>query len=231
MNLRSLLQDSNSNALKLDRTSLKNQATELLRERIISAHIPPGTKLVERELAQLLGISRMPVRDALMDLEREGLVVTKPGGRYVIKLTEDDIRHLYKVRLVLEKLAVELAVHHASPQNCAMLTNNLQDMRAAIAHNDLKAYILADLEAHKIIWRQACNPHLLKMLHSIIGPIFMFIASQTKLQENWHETLQLHEELATAICAGDEAAATHSIADQLDNSFQLSLQVFSNPRS
>jgi hypothetical protein len=64
------------------------------------------------------------------------------------------------------------------------------------------------------------------MLHSIIGPIFMFIASQTEFQSNWHETLQLHTALADAICAGEVAHAVQSIEEQLNNSLQLSLRVF-----
>jgi hypothetical protein len=64
------------------------------------------------------------------------------------------------------------------------------------------------------------------MLNSIVGPIFMFIASQTEFQSNWHETLQLHQELAAAICAGNVAGAVKSIEEQLANSYQLSVRAF-----
>ena len=86
MSLATLLRKSDNRELRLDRNSLKEQSTELLRSYIISGRIPPGTKLAERELADLLGVSRMPARDALMDLEREGLVVSRPNGRYVIRI-------------------------------------------------------------------------------------------------------------------------------------------------
>ncbi len=226
MSLTNLFSQTAPGMLKLDRNSLKDQSTELLREAIVSGRIPPGTKLVERELADLLGISRMPARDALMDLEREGLVVSKSNGRYVIELSKTDVQNLFQVRLELEQLAVTLAAQHASPLHCAALKANLQSMRTAIEQNERDVYVKSDLEAHELIWQQAHNPYLLKMLHSIVGPIFMFIASHTSSQSDWHETLQFHSDLAEAICAGDSAQAVQSITEQLENSLELSLRVF-----
>jgi DNA-binding GntR family transcriptional regulator len=226
MSLAGLLNKNGNRTLRLARNSLKDQSTELLRSYIISGRIPPGTKLAERELADLLGISRMPARDALMDLEREGLVVSRPNGRYVIELHSQDIEQLFEIRLVLERLAVSAAAANHSAQNCAALRANLDDMAAAIAANDRDGYVRADLEAHQLIWHQANNPYLLKMLNSIVGPIFMFISSQPDFQTNWHETHQMHQELADAICAGDAAQAVRSIEAQMQNSVDLSYRVF-----
>lgn len=227
MTLANLLKQNDSRDLRLDRNSLKDQSTELLRNYIISGRIPPGTKLAERELADLLGVSRMPARDALMDLEREGLVVSRPNGRYVIELHSQDIEQLFEIRLVLERLAVSAAAANHSEQNCAALRANLVTMAEAIARNDRDGYVHADLEAHQLIWHQANNPYLLKMLNSIVGPIFMFISSQPDFQTNWQETYQMHLELADAICAGDAPQAVRSIESQMDNSVTLSHRVFS----
>jgi DNA-binding GntR family transcriptional regulator len=226
MSLASLLGQNDNQELRLDRNSLKDQSTELLRSYIISGRIPPGTKLAERELAELLGVSRMPARDALMVLEREGLVVSRPNGRYVIELHAKDIEQLFEIRLLLERLAVRLAATNHSPHNCAALRANLEKMADTIARNDRDGYVRADLEAHQLIWHQAENPHLLKMLNSIVGPIFMFISSQTDFQTNWQETYRMHQELADAICAGDVEQAVRSIEAQMQNSMGLSYRVF-----
>jgi DNA-binding GntR family transcriptional regulator len=226
MTLATLLNHSQSPGLRLDRNSLKDQSTELLRSHIISGRIPPGTKLAERELADLLGISRMPARDALMDLEREGLVVSRPNGRYVIELNREDVEQLFQVRLVLERMAVSEAAANHTPENCAALQANLARMADAIAREDRDAYVRSDLEAHQLIWQQANNPYLLKLLGSIVGPIFMFIASHTEFQPKWQETHQMHEDLADAICAGDAARAVCSIEAQMENSVQLSHRIF-----
>ena len=158
MSLATLFKQSDNRKVRLDRNSLKDQSTELLRAYITSGRIPPGTKLAERELADLLGVSRMPARDALMDLEREGLVVSRPNGRYVIELHSQDIEQLFEIRLVLERLAVSAAAAHHSEENCAALRANLAEMAAAIARNDRDGYVRADLEAHQLIWHQANNP-------------------------------------------------------------------------
>lgn len=230
MSLAKFLNHPGREPLRIDRNSLKTQSTDLLRSQIISGRIPQGTRLVEQELADLLGISRMPARDALVNLEHEGLVVSKPHGRYVIQLDKRDVEQLFQVRLVLERLAVAQAAQQRSPAADAALQVNLQEMRKAVAQNDQDAYAQSDLEAHQIIWQQANNPYLLKMLNSIIGPIFMFIASHTEFQMNWHETLQLHEELADALIAGDSTQAMQSIEVQLQQSLQLSLRVFERIR-
>jgi DNA-binding GntR family transcriptional regulator len=231
MSLASLLTENEHRDLRLDRNSLKDQSTELLRSYIISGRIPPGTKLAERELADLLGVSRMPARDALMDLEREGLVVSRPNGRYVIELNARDIDQLFEMRLVLERLAVSAAAANHAPQNCAALHANLAEMAAAIARNDRDAYVRSDLEAHQLIWHQANNPYLLKMLNSIVGPIFMFISRHTNFQTDWQETQQMHQDLADAICAGDAERAVQSIEAQMQNSVHLSYRVFAEQQS
>lgn len=226
MTLNSLLNRPGRNTPHLERSSLKVQSTDLLREQIISGRIPQGTRIVEQELADLLGVSRMPARDALVDLEHEGLIVNKPNGRYVIELGKEDIQNLFQVRLTLERLAVGQAARQRSPEDNLALQANLQRMHDAIEQNDRDAYVKSDLEAHQLIWLQTGNQYLLRMLNSIIGPIFMFMASQTDYQFNWSETLQMHQELMDAICAGDIDRAVQSIDEQLHYSLRLSLQVF-----
>ena len=208
----------------LVRKSLKDQATELLRDYIVGGSTPPGTKLVEREVAELLGISRAPVRDALMELEKEGLIVTKSSGRHVIELTEQDVRELYQVRLVLERLAAELAAQNTGPENRTALTAKLEAMRAAVAQGDRAKHVAADVEMHWLVWRQADNKHLLRMLSSMIGPVFMFVANNASAFD-WQETLALHEDLTEAVNCGDPVAAAKSIERHLDNALQRSLQV------
>ena len=112
------LQDSR---VSLDRTLLKDRAAETLREFISGGRIPEGTKLTEREVSRLLGISRAPARDALMALEAEGLVVTRPSGRYVIELGAEDVRDIHALRATLERMAVGLAAANAAPEGIADL--------------------------------------------------------------------------------------------------------------
>ena len=211
--------------LKLERNSLRAQAKELLRDHIIGGQIPPGTKLVERAVADLLGISRAPARDALIELEKEGLIVTKSNGRHVIDPTELDIRELHQVRIVLETLAVELAAHNCSADNAARLNQNLEKMRHAIVTRSRSLFTESDVETHWLVWQQANNKHLLSVLKTMIGPIFMFVARHAD-HFDWNETLKLHEELVDCINIGDAVQAKQSIERHLDNSLQRALKAF-----
>lgn len=210
----------------VERTSLKDQTTDLLREMIVSGKIKPGSRVTERDVADWLNISRMPAREALMALERQGLIETKSGGRFVIELDEQDIRHLYQLRISLEKLAVELTIGNISQANLDILEAKLAEMRLAIAVGDVPKYTASDLDMHQLIWQQAGNPYLFAMLSSMIGPIFMFIASQARMIEDWHESLRLHEQLVGMIAAKDLPAAIQSIELHIRHSLDLSLTAF-----
>jgi DNA-binding GntR family transcriptional regulator len=214
----------------IERGLLKNQAVDRLRDAITGGRILPGTKLVERELAALLGISRMPVHEALVELEKEGLVVSRPDARYVIELTEKDIVQLYQVRLALERLAVTLAAQNINASNRAALNALLDSMRSAVATGDRAAYSRSDVETHRLIWQQSGNQHLQRTLNSMIGPVFMFVAVNAE-EYDWRETLRLHEELVVYVSAGDADAAVKSIERHLDNALHRSLRAFTQSAS
>jgi DNA-binding GntR family transcriptional regulator len=210
--------------VRLDRTNLKDRAADVLRDYIISGRIAAGTKIVERKVAEIMGISRAPARDALMQLEQEGLIVSRPDARYVIDLTERDIRELHQVRLALERLAVDLATQNTTPQNQAEQLAALRQMEDAVAQRDRAAFARADLNGHALVWRQAQNTHLEKNLRSMIGPIFMFMANAAE-HYDWYETLELHRDLVMCINSGDREAAIKSIERHMENSCQRSLGV------
>jgi DNA-binding GntR family transcriptional regulator len=212
--------------LQLDRSLLREQVANVLRDLIVSGRIAPGTKITERDVADLLKISRMPARDALMDLEHEGLIVTRPGGRYVIQLSEKEVRDLYQVRIALEKLAIAEAVKANSPDIQAALQSKLDKMAAAIRENDQDAYTSSDIELHQEIWQMSNNHYLIDMLTSITGPIFMFIATQTQFDDDWNETLELHQRLVGAICAQNLELALDSISEHMQRSVNLALLAF-----
>jgi len=204
---------------KLNRTNLMDLATDLLRKSIISGQNRPGTKLVERHVAQLLDISRAPARDALMQLEKEGLVVSKSDARYVIEFNEQDIAHLHQVRYVLEKLAVELVIDSLNEQGKKQLLDVLSKMEGAVASKDRMAYIESDVEIHRCIWKLSGNPHLRRTLDSMSGPLFMFVANNA-MRYGWEETLQLHQDLVHWLLDNDLDQTLASLDRHMENSLQ-----------
>ena len=159
-----------------------------------------------------------------MQLEGEGLIVSKPDARYVIRLTQQDINEMHQVRLVLEQLAAELAAQNTSPANQQRQLEVLHEMELAVVHSDHGAFARADLHGHALIWQQASNQHLEKSLHSMLGPIFMFMANAAEFYD-WQETLELHRDMVRWINAGDRQQARESIARHMENSRQRALGV------
>jgi DNA-binding GntR family transcriptional regulator len=146
----------------------------------------------------------------------------------VIELSQRDIEELYEVRLSLERLAVKLAAENTSPAHCAALSAKLEELREAIHARDRSRYIRSDLESHCLVWRQAGNRHLLKMLDSMVGPIFMFIANNAEVYD-WNHTLGCHEEMVDSISAGDADRAVQSMEYHIQQARQRSLKVFQSP--
>jgi DNA-binding GntR family transcriptional regulator len=210
---------------RLERSLLCDQVAELLRQRIISGLIPQGSPLIERELGEQFGVSRIPVRDALIQLEGEGLVVSKPIGRAVIQLTEHDVHGLYDVRIALETLAIRQAAQNKCNDTCQALARGLDSMRAAMGSHDAQAFQRTDMDMHRLIWAQSGNVHLVKALTMMIGPIFMLISRHASVYD-WMETMRLHEDMVACVIAGDATAAEHNIARHLENARQRSLGLF-----
>jgi len=210
--------------VKVERRLLKNQVLEVLRDCLLSGQFSPGTPLIEREWAERLGVSRNPVREALMQLESEGLVVSKPGGRYVVTLAERDINELYQVRLLLERLAVRLAAQNVNDEAARLLVEQSQLMARAIAQNDVIAYRRSDVETHRVIWRASGNRHLHRALETLLGPIFMLVARHAE-HFDWSETYALHEELVNYIVRRCPDEAEQSIERHIQNAWQRSLRL------
>jgi DNA-binding GntR family transcriptional regulator len=217
--------------LRLDRNLLKDRAAETLRDYISTGRIPEGTKLTEREVSRLLGISRMPAHEALTILEAEGLVISRPSGRYVIELSEKDVRDLHALRTSLESLAVRLAAVHNSAENKTLLRARLRDLEEAVDGEDPVECNKCDMALHEAIWQQSDNPHLLRVLGSMLGAIFV-LADRVKIygQEDLQRMLNGHRRLVEQIVAGDAESAVRTIEGHLRSSLDASLRTFQAPR-
>jgi DNA-binding GntR family transcriptional regulator len=214
--------------LSLDskRVNLKDQVIDLLRTHIVFGRIPVGTPLVERELAAILRMSRLPIREALQELEKEGLVVaTATNRRQVITLTERDIRELYEVRLQLELLASTRAAARAPGADCAPLLAHLASMEQAFEQHDRELFPRTDISLHLAIWELADNQHLLAMLKTMSRRLFMVVSRHSALYD-WTEVVELHRSIVKAIIAGDQARTRESIEFHMQNSLERTLKAF-----
>lgn len=204
------------------RNSLREQVTDLLRSYIVAGRIAPGSRLAEAKLAEWLGVSRAPVHDALCELEKEGLAVNTPAGRYLVELDERDVRELGQVRSTLEILAGELAAQHTTPERAVALSRALDEMNRASVARDAQAYARCDLAIHQLIWQQANNRHLATTLGTVTGPVFM-LSSRIPDDYRWEAVVDLHDGIVASINAGNLQATRDAISHHMETTLSLAL--------
>jgi len=148
--------------------TLRTQAVDNLRRAIIKGHFAPGVRLTERELCELLGVSRTLVREALRQLEAEGWIENVPyRGPTVAAISVDEARQLYEIRAALEGFAAKRCAEQATAKDLAALSALIDDLAAAETRNDLPRMLDVLDEFHEKLLQAAGNQMLTTYLHSL----------------------------------------------------------------
>lgn len=185
---------------------LRDQVRDELRRRIADGRLQPGSKMVERELAEEFGVSRVPVREALRTLETEGFVQVVPRKGVVVRhLSRRDVEELFDVREALEFLATRLATEQATNEELAALRHVLAEGEAALTRGDSAGAQESNEAFHDAIVRFAHNDLLAGLLEPLQGRLHWLVRQNEDVAELLHE----HEGLFAAIASRDpERAAT-----------------------
>lgn len=176
-------------------TSRTDYAASLLRQEILSGKMEPGDLLAESAVAVRLGVSRVPVREALFTLEREGFVEFSGTGRAFVKaLSPQDFDELYTLRLALEPLAARLASPLVT-SDARLLEKNIKDTNRAKTMLDVTRL---DLEFHEIILEASGNGRLLKLWRSMRGELELWLGRlhrrhQVQKLDTRAETMRSHQ--------------------------------------
>ncbi|HEX3513071.1 MAG TPA: GntR family transcriptional regulator [Trebonia sp.] len=185
--------------------TLAVQAADAIRSLIAAGHVAGGERLVESRLAQQLGVSRGPVRDALLLLAAEGLVRDEPRrGTFVVRLTEQDVLDIYDLRIAVETAAVRLLLGRDG-QSLSVLKRAIEDMRAAALDAPVTAE--ADLRFHGTVCELSGNSRLYEVHRRYSAELLILLRlDEEKLPHEPGATVAEHEELLEALGRGPEAA-------------------------
>jgi DNA-binding GntR family transcriptional regulator len=144
-----------------ERESIEQQVARTLRALIVDGKLPEGTPLVQRDLAQQLGVSPTPVRAGLSQLEREGFVAVTATGRAVVsRLTREDFEEIYAARLGLEGLAARLGARAVRREEIARMKETLRDLRRLAAEQSVEEYLRQRWEFHATCYRASGRTRL-----------------------------------------------------------------------
>lgn len=184
-------------------STLRTHLVRTLRQQIMSGRYRPGDRLNESQIAREFNISRIPVREALSQLQEQGLVMNhERRGMFVMQLSEDEVQQINSIRLVLEAEAMLLARARMTPEILAELTALVEQME----HWDGELIDAAalDREFHAVIWRASGNPYLERTLVSLTTALYAHKALEHVSLELKRWRLNHHRELLDVVAGGDQ---------------------------
>jgi DNA-binding GntR family transcriptional regulator len=192
----------------------QQQSYRFLRDRILRGELPGGVRINPASIAQMLGISRMPVREALRQLDAEGLVTMPPNrGAVVTQLTPADVEELFEMRAVLEALSMRFAMPHMTSQAFAELAA-LKD-RMLRAREDIAVWLKRHDEFHQFICEVSRRPRLAREIARLRQAVHPYLA----MYFNVYGTLEMegfeHDTLLAAIGSGSPARAERAMRDHV----------------
>lgn len=192
----------------LPRASAAEQVYRVLRGKIEDGALPPGEQLADGELAEELGVSRTPVREALRRLVDQGAVETVPGRHTrVAALDEDEGSKVFPLHALLYGFATESALGAIDDADLAEMTGCNERMRAAVLEGDLVTARESDRQLHGVMLRRADNPYLSLLLDTLSLHSRRLETLYFQDSRRAHESYRQHAEIIDALRQGDRAAA------------------------
>ncbi|MBP2651066.1 MAG: rspR 3 [Firmicutes bacterium] len=198
--------------------------SEALREAIVTELLKPGERLMEIQLAEELGVSRTPVREAIRRLELEGFLVTVPRrGTYVSNLSIRDVNEVFEIRTALDVLAAELAAERITEEELERMERLLVQISEHIDSGDVDKIVEADGKFHDILYQASRNDRLVGIINNLREQFTRFRAISMAYPGRLKNTLEEHRRLVEAIAQRDAELAKEYAREHMENAEQILL--------
>src|SRR5215212_893816 len=187
--------------------SRRHRVVAALRGEIVAGRLKPGDKLVESELSERMGVSRGPVREALRQLEQEGLVLLSPyRSTEVLGISQEEVEQvLVPIRLILERFAFSHALRRMNEEDFDRLEGLIREMSVAAERGDLDGIVETDVGFHEFVISKSGQPHCLQIWRAIIPRVRAYFYSDGLWRQNSEEVIDEHRELLLVLRTRDEA--------------------------
>lgn len=197
---------------------LRDVVFNTLRKAILTGELKPGERLMEIHLANRLGVSRTPIREAIRKLELEGLVIMIPRrGAEVAQITEKSLKDVLEVRRALDALCVELACDRINPEEEEMLKEACEEFERATETKDATIIAKADVAFHDIIVQATGNQRLIQLINNLSEQMYRYRFEYIK-DENRHDSLiDEHRIIYKSIVKRDKKKAAETARLHIDN--------------
>lgn len=197
---------------------LRELVLEAIRQAIIDGTLKPRERLMEIQLAEELGVSRTPIREALRKLEMEGFIVMVPRkGAYVADLSFKDIADVFEIRSALEGLAASLAAERITSEELEEMERCLVEKAEAILENNMDKLVLVDTKFHETIYKASRNERLTNIINNLREQIQRYRATTLAYPGRMQESLDEHRAIVEALQARDVHLARQLAGEHIEN--------------
>jgi DNA-binding GntR family transcriptional regulator len=205
---------------------LRDIVFETLREAIIEGVLNPGERLMEVQLAEEMGVSRTPVREAIRKLELEGFVVMLARkGAYVADISTKDIADVFEIRAGLESLACQLAAERITDEELDELQVLLVKVVDNAEQGDVEAFIEADTEFHDVLYRASRNERLVQIISNLREQIQRFRSTTLASPGRLKVALEEHKKIVDAIYERNIVLAGQLAQEHIENAENRMLDI------
>ncbi len=197
---------------------LRDVVFNTLRQAILKGELEPGERLMEIQLAERLGVSRTPIREAIRKLELEGLVLMIPRkGAEVARISEKSLKDVLEVRRSLEELAIELTCQRISEEGIKEIEEAQKAFADAIYKGDVMAIAEADEQFHELIYKATGNKRLVQILNNLREQMYRYRLEYIKDGGKRQVLLVEHENILRCIRKHSIAEAKAAVREHIDN--------------
>lgn len=197
---------------------LRDLVFNTLRQAILTGELKPGERLMEIHLAEKMGVSRTPIREAIRKLELEGLVTMVPRrGAEVAQITEKSMTDVLEVRRTLDALCAELACQRITPEASQALGNACQDFEQSVHTGDSRKIAQADVAFHDIIVQATGNGRLVQLINDLSEQMYRYRFEYIKDSSQHERLVEEHRMIYQSILQKDQEMAAAAARTHIDN--------------
>ena len=212
-----------------ERKSLGQHVFDNLKQAIIRGDIAPGEWLVESHIAQMLGISRTPVREAIHKLERERLIERQPrGGFTVLGVNRDDIEETFGIRGVLEGYAARLATLKHHPRELTVLEQKVDEFQECLSKKQMDSLPVINTEFHELLYDLSKSPRLIHMINGLRDQIYRFREIILKDQKHAGTSHEDHLQMLKLMHKRDVEGVEKLVREHIQRGQEVVLNHFGN---
>ncbi len=186
--------------------TLRERIVDFIKDSVVSGRLKPGERVPEQEIAENLGISRTPIREAFRQLESEGFIsVTPRKGAVVSPITDKDVSEFYTIKSLLEGFAARTACEKLSPREIKKLENLNAQMKRCAEKGDIKGFFRLDNQFHDTFLKSCGNEKLCVLVHNLVQQFERFRVTALSVPGRMGDSVKQHDEIINAFRKSDAA--------------------------